>query len=1530
MTAPAPYLVAQAAQAGGVSAFVGLGPSASTTPNGDEIHVAADASSGTIITVTDTEGNAYRLVNTDTNQVPVYHWVADALANPGGVQGLNNSDVVTVQFSSTAATKCVTIFGQNQGLPSPSIDAAALNSNDNAGSASMSVASSGQLQPVEVAIAIFASGNGGGSPTLGGGWTQLGSPQHTGTGQWLTVAYQILSSTTAVTATATVTSTRWGALITPLLISPAPLADTGAAKDSLQVGAGTPKTLTDQGAQAELFTAGGAGGSFAFLQDTTVLAKGIGQATPDLDNPSSEGSLLIATMASQGSAFTAPQGWKRAARTGQSRTATLIGLDVARGTWPAADAVAGPGQTHRIFYPPGTPLPSTFDPDGTPDYVTMIVSYKQQTTNVARYVSSIPDNRNVILIYHHEPEGDYATGAAFVAEFKAQSNLIRAQGRSNVLVGMCSAGYPYRTGGDSEALAGNYLRGLGAYVDVFTKDIYQGSGGASGPLWPSNGLANYDQFQNWLAKVTSPSVVGQIRPLGITEYGIYGAVTNTQRNTRLALDIAYLQSTFPVAGGATSPFPLMMFCYWWQTNTSPPTQFTDATTIATWQGIENDAGAQAEVWYYPNNPGGVTSATFTTAEGQLVRAGLIELSGNPNITQRVDTTAVLTQGSSIGAALTAALASPAGDAAVLVAVNHLLPPASGRVWGRPADNVPGPVQAWTRDYSLASDQLSFWTGNKTGLPALTLQASLNYADATGDQGWAALLVVFGQAITSPFSLSMADEAGAVEQLAITTETDQGAAVESITVSETIPVSAADTAAVSDRIDVINTSLLPWAVGLQADGSTSTMTVSNAVAAGINWQAGQQFQLYSGSGRVNSNESFESGTSPWTAVNGATLTQSTLNPNTLDLGTHSALVTPNGTTAQPGMQSEQVPIRQGSQYGLTASVVVPAGWASGAQVQFIWYDSSHTFITASTITTGALSSSRVTVTMPPTNIPAGAAFVQIKCQANGGVPANTILFYWDICLIFLVSTLLQPQVFTITNVTSAFGFTTATFAPAATAATVRGNIAEQLFSAASAQFTAASPAFVKSQMPRMHLQDLLTRQWLHRDVQGISSPLITWTLNQADSFTCNLGPPRPDLLDSSGNILIREWRHGVYLEENDEIKFGGIITGSQGQGPLWSITAMGFAGYPNGMPYEGDVFKSVRIDALDATRFLWGYLQSQLNGNLLLEMGSDMSGYLLGNTSPVPAKSELASGTIPGDTKIILRDASGFQAGMVIAIQAAPGQVQNPPGPITGAPTQPENQSDPSGRPHIKIKSINGSTLRLDADVAHFHKAGAIVTQVVSPAPYELDWWNSTDIGQEISSIQAEAIFDFRERHFWDDPKTKNAVRHQLLFGVPRVGARRMDLRFAEGENIVVPTQVTRDGSTYANNIIGLGAGQGRKTLRTSIELDDNRIRRTLVYTDQTIKSAARLQSRILKVAASVKVLDTPTTVVVINHDNARFGTFIPGDDILIRLASGWRNAQIWARITAMTQDPTTNQMTLTLARSDSFTYVPASGEAGTV
>jgi hypothetical protein len=215
-------------------------------------------------------------------------------------------------------------------------------------------------------------------------------------------------------------------------------------------------------------------------------------------------------------------------------------------------------------------------------------------------------------------------------------------------------------------------------------------------------------------------------------------------------------------------------------------------------------------------------------------------------------------------------------------------------------------------------------------------------------------------------------------------------------------------------------------------------------------------------------------------------------------------------------------------------------------------------------------------------------------------------------------------------------------------------------------------------------------------------------------------------------------------------------------------------------------------------------------------------------------------------------------------------------------------------------------------------------------PYELDWWNSTDLGQEIASLAQQAPADFAVTCSWADD-SKQAVTKRLMIGSPRLGTRRSNLRFAEGENISAVVTVTNRGTDYANEVVGLGAGSGSEMLRSVVAVSDGRLLRRIAYTDQSLISASAVTAAARKELVASQGLDEVTSLTVAQHPNAPIGSYAVGDDIPLTLHGSNGERVIWHRITSYTLDLTGTTVDLTTARSDTFTYLPAdtSGGGGT-
>lgn len=206
-------------------------------------------------------------------------------------------------------------------------------------------------------------------------------------------------------------------------------------------------------------------------------------------------------------------------------------------------------------------------------------------------------------------------------------------------------------------------------------------------------------------------------------------------------------------------------------------------------------------------------------------------------------------------------------------------------------------------------------------------------------------------------------------------------------------------------------------------------------------------------------------------------------------------------------------------------------------------------------------------------------------------------------------------------------------------------------------------------------------------------------------------------------------------------------------------------------------------------------------------------------------------------------------------------------------------------------------------------------------PYSLAWWDHVDCGSEIDNLAKQTPFDYAEQHTWTD-SSKTAVNHHIQIGYPRLGRKRTDLRFAEGENIIAPPiAVTIDGGQYANEVIGIGKGEGSVMVHATYSIDDGRLRRPLIMTDK-YADQARLNSILVdELNKRLNVTDI-TSVTVRDHPNAPLSAFDPGDDILVQADLPWvGKVRLWVRVLTVTEadaDPTI--AVLATRRSDSFLY----------
>ena len=301
------------------------------------------------------------------------------------------------------------------------------------------------------------------------------------------------------------------------------------------------------------------------------------------------------------------------------RAATLIGAEDDSGDakdWAGANSAIGPIQVDKVFYGPGTALPSSYSDSvckDIPATSTCLISFKDSASsnNLASFVTSIPAGQNVILTFWQEPENDTfsscngvnkgSNGANFVCLFEDEAGIIRGAVTSanaeNVFIADDSMDWQYDQG------TSHNLGGAGGscpfivpsqYTDMYLDDHYEFT--ASGVSMPDDSGASAE-WDGWLGCVQPRD-----KPIGLAEYGLNCGQTNgvgaepdaLTTSEGMSADSAYLASQ-------PDGLPVVMWEYWWDTNgdSSGNCQFTtggspDGTqAVRQWQANETQNGGGA-------------------------------------------------------------------------------------------------------------------------------------------------------------------------------------------------------------------------------------------------------------------------------------------------------------------------------------------------------------------------------------------------------------------------------------------------------------------------------------------------------------------------------------------------------------------------------------------------------------------------------------------------------------------------------------------------------------------------------------------------------------------------------------------------------------------------------------------------------------------------------------------------------------------------------------------------------------------------
>jgi hypothetical protein len=202
--------------------------------------------------------------------------------------------------------------------------------------------------------------------------------------------------------------------------------------------------------------------------------------------------------------------------------------------------------------------------------------------------------------------------------------------------------------------------------------------------------------------------------------------------------------------------------------------------------------------------------------------------------------------------------------------------------------------------------------------------------------------------------------------------------------------------------------------------------------------------------------------------------------------------------------------------------------------------------------------------------------------------------------------------------------------------------------------------------------------------------------------------------------------------------------------------------------------------------------------------------------------------------------------------------------------------------------------------------------VFEDGPFRLSCYETHDLGETIDKLAEMTPFDYHEEHSWVEG-TASDVSHFLRIGYPRIGGRR-NLRMVVGEDIWIAPTIEVDGENFANEILALGAGEGRNMLHVSkYRTQSTRLRRARVAIDKTSTKMWMINSFAERSLSSMYAMENVTQVKLRDE---RDGLEV-GDEFELVGNDGWIDYQLWVRILAIEIRPDDElPVTLTIARSD--------------
>ena len=420
--------------------------------------------------------------------------------------------------------------------------------------------------------------------------------------------------------------------------------------------------------------------------------------------------------------------------------------------------------------------------------------------------------------------------------------------------------------------------------------------------------------------------------------------------------------------------------------------------------------------------------------------------------------------------------------------------------------------------------------------------------------------------------------------------------------------------------------------------------------------------------------------------------------------------------------------------------------------------------------------------------------------------------------------------------------------------------------------------------------------------------VTREMNGLGRLTASLAPEWGKTTAFSGRPVIQEWATAIYVEIAGDCFDGFLVVETEDDNDKLSIDAVGFIGYGEGQPWpdRSQHFNqaNVRVDSI--IRRIWEEAQRFTTSNIGLDVSTPGGGAWprVGN----PVWDEVPVPKNPGKIGV-----------------ANPGNQPK-------APSYPKSGSAAAKKKKYAAdrKAYNAALKTWKSKKAAFDKAKKAYEdrvrqhkqdsdtrkRMIEDAKFKMNYWSTHDLLSTFQQLAQEVGFSYRVDH----KRSGNEHTHTLRCAPGRLGVRRPQFRFIEGENVYSIPKVTHQGDEKVTSAVVLGNGEGSKMkwLQKSRSAGGSHgLRRARVFADKTLTRTAQLNARAKEVLNAYSDPIDIEEFVVIDHGLAPIRTFDVGDEVeLHTLSRRAGNFKRWVTIQSITLDPERNQMSVKVVPVD--------------